>query len=75
MSHEPQLAALLDTTTEAVTSILTQTQWAEDEIATAQQRHPHATDTLHHSCTLLRPTHEWMHTEFVSAGVEVGHGR
>lgn len=42
-----------------------QIDWAEDEIARAQRRHPRHRNTLHHSFGLLTPTHERMRQEFV----------
>ncbi|MGW5918530.1 hypothetical protein ACWFPY_06030 [Nocardia fluminea] len=39
--------------------------WAEDEIAQAQLRHPDITDVLHHSFALLTATHDRMSTEFI----------
>lgn len=43
-------------------------QWGEDEIHRAQQHHPGIADLLHHSFSLLRPTHDRMSTEFVYRG-------
>ncbi len=51
--------------TKAVTTTLTQQDWAEDEISRGQQRHPDVADVLHHSFSLLTATQERMATEFV----------
>ncbi len=51
--------------TKAVTTTLTQQDWAEDEISRGQQRHPDVADVLHHSFSLLTATHERMTTEFI----------
>ncbi|MFF0496432.1 hypothetical protein ACFYU5_08520 [Nocardia aobensis] len=45
--------------------VLEQIDWAEDEIARAQRRHPRHRNTLYHSFALLMPTHERMRQEFV----------
>lgn len=50
---------------ELLTSCFEQMSWADDEIATAMRRHPAEADTIWHSFTLLRATHERMTTEFV----------
>ncbi len=39
--------------------------WAEAEIAAAQQLHPAAADRIHHAFSLLTPRHRRMSTEFV----------
>ncbi|NYH77174.1 hypothetical protein FHR84_000488 [Actinopolyspora biskrensis] len=62
------LTEILRVTFQACAPVFEQMSWSEDEIRTAQQRHPHAADTLHHSFTLLRPTSERMNTEFVYRG-------
>ncbi|WP_063002762.1 hypothetical protein [Nocardia mikamii] len=45
--------------------VFEQIDWAEDEIARAQRRHPRHRNTLYHSFGLLMPTHERMRQEFV----------
>ncbi|OBA59031.1 hypothetical protein A5780_21360, partial [Nocardia sp. 852002-20019_SCH5090214] len=45
--------------------VFEQIDWAEDEIARAQRRHPRHRNTLYHSFALLTPTHERMRQEFV----------
>jgi hypothetical protein len=50
---------------EAVDTAMEQVEWAEDEIAKAQARHPAAMDDLFHSFNLLSPTHERMKYERV----------
>ncbi|MFI8974244.1 hypothetical protein ACIGO9_15260 [Nocardia asteroides] len=63
---EPLLRSLtgLEFTT-ALISALTQTEWAEDEIDRAQQRHPDVADVLFHGFSLLTATDQRMSTEFV----------
>jgi hypothetical protein len=51
--------------THAMEDVSRQLEWAEDEIGQAMQRHPSQRDVLYHSFSLLRPTHEFMSTEFV----------
>ncbi|NKY43540.1 hypothetical protein [Nocardia cerradoensis] len=45
--------------------VFEQIDWAEDEIARAQQRHTRHRNTVYHSFALLMPTHERMRQEFV----------
>ncbi|NKY86562.1 hypothetical protein [Nocardia veterana] len=45
--------------------VFEQIDWAEDEIARAQRRHPRHRNALYHSFALLMPTHERMRQEFV----------
>ena len=49
----------------AVTTCVASMDWADDEIAQAQRRHPDITDVLYHSFSLLRATHDRMSTEFI----------
>ncbi|MFG1774785.1 hypothetical protein ACGFIX_34860 [Nocardia salmonicida] len=49
----------------AVTTCVASMDWADDEIAQAQRRHPDITDVLYHSFSLLTATHDRMSTEFI----------
>ncbi|MEU3010040.1 hypothetical protein [Nocardia asteroides] len=63
---KPLLRSLTGTEfTATLLSTLTQTDWAEDEIHLAQQRHPDVADVLFHGFSLLTATHPRMSTEFV----------
>lgn len=62
------LTGLLEEISEALSPVLTQMEWAEDEICKATNRHPDAGDALYHSFKLLAPTRSRMHTEFVYRG-------
>lgn len=66
MSIESTMATeILNTTLSALSPVLEQIAWGEDEITKGMRHHPHAADALHHSFTLLRPTSDRMNTEFV----------
>lgn len=51
---QPNAADILRDLEDDLSTILERVQWAEDEIARAQARHPEHADTLFHSFTLLR---------------------
>lgn len=69
MPTESTLTKLLDATSNALAPVFNQMEWGEDEISRAQQRHPNAADTLHHSFMLIRPTDDrGMNIEFVYRG-------
>lgn len=59
---------LIKAATAEFDTLFEQMYWSEDEIAAAQQRHPHKTDLLHHSFSLLTPSRGRMDTEFVYRG-------
>jgi hypothetical protein len=59
------LEELITRTTTALDPVIEQLGWAEDEITSAQERHPQASADLWHSFRLLIPTHDTMSTEFV----------
>lgn len=59
------LAEILGDINGVLASCFDQMEWAEDEIEKAILRHPAEQDTIYHSFSLLRPTHDLMGTEFV----------
>ncbi|PWV71333.1 hypothetical protein SAMN05421630_11563 [Prauserella marina] len=68
MFTEEMLTEILESASNALTPVFELLDWGEDEISKAIGRHPHAADTLYHSFTLIRPTSDRMHTEFVYRG-------
>ena len=60
------LSAILQESTNLISTTLEQIEWAESEIDAAITRHPAQGDLLYHGFGLLRPTHRLMATEFVS---------
>ena len=59
------LATMVKRSLSDLEPVFEQIDWAENEIARAQRRHPRHRNTLFHAFGLLSPTHERMRQEFV----------